>query len=340
VIFSLDSSFFTQHFREAAEEQGETAKGASPMGMKPRWYRDGSVYSQTQRTVDRQFFFKPDPVVRNIIGACAARALKDHPVKIYWLEFNINHEQTGIAPRSDSAEDLTNIVNFKRTFHRLLAEDVNRYLRRKGAVFSTRSRDVECVDDPSLERQFFYAMTNPVKDGLVDRVAHWKGFSSYNALARGDEETFTYIDRTAWHRQGGERSGKPPEAFTRSIHLEYTPLPQWEALTPSKRQALIRRECRELEKRFREEREQEGRPVMSAARMARIDHRDRPTSEPERTPKPLCHASTPEAARRFEEEYRTFLDAYVVASAAYRQGDWNAAFPRGSLKPPLMTVQV
>ena len=310
------------------------------MGMYPRWYREGAVYSQTQRTIDRQFLFKPDPEVRNIIGASAARAQKDHPVKLYWLEFNINHEQCGIAPLSDSQEDLTNIVNFKRTFHRLLAEGLNRYLDREGGVFSSPSRDVECVDGPSLERQLLYAMANPVKDGLAERVARWGGFSSYNALARGEAETFTYVDRTAWHRQGGARSGRPAEAFTRSVRLEYTPLPQWEGMRPEKRQALIRRECRALEKRFREEREEAGRRAMSAAEMARLDHRDRPKSRPERTRKPLCHASTREAAEQFEEEYRRFLKAYAIASVYYRQGVWDVEFPRGSLKPPLMTVQV
>ena len=62
------------------------------MGMHPRWIKEGSVYSLTQRTVDRQFLFRPDPVVENIIGASAARALKKHPVNLHWLDVNINHE--------------------------------------------------------------------------------------------------------------------------------------------------------------------------------------------------------------------------------------------------------
>ena len=33
------------------------------MGMQPRWIKEGSIYSQTQRTVDRAFLFKPDPVI-------------------------------------------------------------------------------------------------------------------------------------------------------------------------------------------------------------------------------------------------------------------------------------
>ena len=45
------------------------------MGAHPRWIKEGSVYSITQRTVDRMFLFLPSPVLRNIVGACAARAL-------------------------------------------------------------------------------------------------------------------------------------------------------------------------------------------------------------------------------------------------------------------------
>ena len=30
------------------------------MGMHPRWIKEGSVYSLTQRTIDRAFLFKPD----------------------------------------------------------------------------------------------------------------------------------------------------------------------------------------------------------------------------------------------------------------------------------------
>ncbi|MDX2480470.1 MAG: hypothetical protein QNK24_09035, partial [Desulfuromusa sp.] len=104
--------------------------------------------------------------------------------------FNINHEQNGIAALSDSAEHLNNLTQFKKTFHRLIAEGINRHLGREGAVFSTPARTVECLDNESVEQQFFYAMTNPVKDDLVDRIAHWKGFSSYDQLALGKDNVY------------------------------------------------------------------------------------------------------------------------------------------------------
>ena len=308
------------------------------MGMHPRWIKDGSVYSHTQRTVDRQFLFLPDPVVRNIIGASAARALEKHPIKLYWLEMNINHEQAGTAPVDGTQESLTNVVSFKQTFHRLVAEEVNRHLGREGSIFSTPSRDVECIDNESAGRQLEYAMTNPVKDGLVDRVAAWKGFSSYNALALGKDEVYTYIDRTAWHKSGGKRSGKPPEAFTKTVRLTYTPLPGTESLAPSERQAQLRRRCLELEQAFREQRKAEGRSVMSEAKMAKTDPRDRPASSPKRTKKPLCHAASKEAAEAYIASLREFLDAYRVASASYRSGCHDAAFPSGSFRPPLIVA--
>jgi hypothetical protein len=228
------------------------------------------------------YLLKPDPVIRNIIGASAARAQQNHPVKLWWLECNINHEQTGIGPIDDSRKSLTNVALFKQTFHRIAAEEINRYLEREGPLYSTASRDVECLDNESVQRQFEYALTNPVKDGLIDRIANWDGFSSYDY-----------------------------------------------------RQAAIRRRVRELEQAFRENRD---RPAMTPAQMKRIDHRDRPKTKPERTRKPLCHAATKEAEKQYREAHREFLNAYIVASAAYRSGAYNTEFPAGSFRPPLIVA--
>ena len=304
--------------------------------MHPRWVRADLVTSTTQRTVDRQFLFKPDPFTRNLIGASAARALKKFPVKIYWLEYNINHEQSGLAPIDDSPEAATNLVLFKQVFHRLIAEGINDHLDREGAVFSSRSRDVPCVDNPSVEDRYFYALTNPVKDGLCDKIKHWGGFSTYAALAEGKCERYTYIDGTAWNRAGGRRSKKPRKAFEKSITLEFTPLPGWENLSVPQRQTRIRRRVRELEQRFREERKAAGRFAMTKERMEKVDHRDRPKTPAEKTRKPLCHAACLDARKAFEAEHREFRDAHRLASISFLSGQFDVAFPKGSFRPPLI----
>ncbi len=308
------------------------------MAKRPRWLKPDAVYCETQRTVDRQFFFKPDATVRNIIGACAGRAQKKYPVKLYWLDFNINHKQDGMAPISGSTEHLENLVRFDQLFNSLVAREINRYLEREGPLFSTRNRTDEAIDDFSLEQQLLYAVTNPVKDGLVDRVSHWKGFSSYEQLATGRVETFTYLDRTAWHRAGGDRSRKSREAFTKTVTVELSPIPSWEHLPTHKRQALFRRRVREIEQSCRVERERDGRREMGPTKLAKVDHRDRPKTRKPRTRQPLCHASSVEAANEYRESWRSFLDRFWYASGMWLKGVRDVEFPSGSFRPPLLQL--
>ena len=306
------------------------------MGSNPRLIQEGYIIATTQRTVDRQFLTKPTPAIRNLVGACAARAMHKYPVKLYWLDMNINHEHMGLAPVDGSPEAASAVVEFKRLYHRLLACELNRMLGREGALFSSASRDVICLDNKAAEEALGYAITNPVKDGLVDRAAHWKGFSSYPSLAQGERPAYTYIDWKAWREAGGKRSGKDPAAFTKSIHLSFTPLPDTEHLTADQRRARIRRQCRELEQKFREARAREGRRVMSPARLEKLDHRDRPSKPAEKRRKPLCRASDRALVSAYIDSFNAFLKAYRSASIAYRSGHLDVEFPRGSFKPPLL----
>jgi hypothetical protein len=197
---------------------------------------------------------------------------------------------------------------------------------------------VECIDDESLEQQFFYAMTNPVKDGLVETVSEWKGFSSYQVLAHGKKETFTYFDRTAWHRARGKNKNLPLEQFMKKVSIEYTPLPEHMTMKSDARQAYIRREVRALEKRFQKERESLGRKAMGASALLRLDHRNRPKSAAVRTKKPLCHAASAERAKQYKEEFILYLNAYRAASIIYRSGVHEVEFPEGAIRPPLIVV--
>jgi len=308
------------------------------MARRPRWLKSDTIYCDTQGTIDRQFLFKPDPETRNIIGACAARALKKYPVKLYCLEFNITHKHSEKAPLSDSPEHLQNLVRFDQMFNSLLVRELNRKYERVGPLFASRNRTDEATDDSAAEQQLFYAVTNVVKDGLVDRVEHWGGVSSYRQLATGQVDTYTYIDRTAWHRAGGVSSGKPPEAFTRTVTLELTPLPGWEGMSPSKRQAHFRREVRRMERHFRDERARKGRGVMGKSRLAKVDPRDRPKSRREKTRQPLCHSSTLEGAKEYEALLREYMDRYYRASDMWMRGVWDVEFPAGAIRPPPLMV--
>ena len=309
------------------------------MADKPRWIKAESTYCEVQRTVDRQFFFKPDETIRNIIGVAAGRALQKYPVKLFWLDFNINHRQSGKQPLSNSREHLENCVKFDQLFNSLVARGINKYFGREGALYSSRNRIAEATDDVSLEQQLLYAVTNPVKDGLVERVAHWKGFSSYEQLATGKVERFSYIDWSAWHRAGGARSKKAPEAFVKWVEVKLSPIPSWEKMPEHKRQALFRRRIRELEQDYRVEREREGRATMGTSKLAKLDPRDRPKNPPKKQGRqPLCHSSTVEGAKEYKKKWRDFLDRYYAASGMWMKEVFNVEFPSGSFRPPLIRI--
>ncbi|MDJ0761340.1 MAG: hypothetical protein QNJ97_00005 [Myxococcota bacterium] len=304
------------------------------MGDRPRWIKADAVYCEVQRTVDRCFLFKPDEQVRQIIGASAGRALEKYPVKLFCLDFNINHKQDLIAPISDASEHIQAVARFHQMFNSLVARGINKYYGREGALFSSRNRSTEAVDDISLEQQLFYAVTNVAKDGLVDRVAHWKGFSSYKQLATGEVERFRYIDWTAWHKDGGIKSKKKPDAFMKTVVVKLSPLPSWEQMPDHKRQAHFRREVRKLEQSYREQRKREGRPVLGKPQLEKLDPREKPKTPFVRTRKPLCHASMKEAVEEYREALRDFLDQYWYASGMWQRGILDVSFPSGSFKPP------
>ena len=183
-----------------------------------------------------------------------------------------------------------------------------------------------------------YAVTNPVKDGLVDLIAHWKGVSSYNQLATGTVDRYTYVNRTKWHRAGGEKCKKPLSAFTETVEVVLSPLPSWEHLPDHKRQAMFRRLVRQEEQRFREERERENRNVMGKRKLEKVDFRDRPKTKKYAGPQPLCHASNYEARREFKEDWRYFLDHFYQMSGHFLKGNFDVEFPKGSFRPPLIQV--
>jgi len=285
------------------------------------------------------FFLRPTPELRNIIGACLGRAQQKFPVKIYWVDPNVNHMHRGREPFEGLEE---NMSDFDQLFFSLLTREVNRMLGRGGAgtIWAGRTNSEECIDDKSAEQQLLYGVTNLVKDGLLDRVAHNKGFATYHAIASGDlYERFEYIDRTAWNRAGGKRRNLPLSDFKKTVTVQYSKIPEWAHLTDSQYATRFRKEVRALEKKFREARENEGKRVAGPVKLAKLDPWGRPNHRKERTRQPLCHSSTPEGAAEYEEKWKAFLDKRAKASQLFLEGNLYVEFPKGSFRPPLVTLR-
>ena len=305
------------------------------MARRPRLFEPDIVYDVTVQTVDREFLLKPTPEINNIFGASLGRAQRLFPVDLHYALANVNHPHLGV---SVPEERLANLEPFFNLSMSLVAREVNRHWQRKGPVWMSRLHIIPCVEDDKAEERLYYAMTNPVKDGLVGKLSQYPGFSTYRQLARGETERYFYFDRTAWWRQGGPAGKRRLEEFIEWVSLDVAPLPHQREMKASGRETRFRHRLREAEERFDELRRREGRTVFGVKGLRKLNHRDRPRSDHKRSVQPLCHASTVEGRVAYELRYREARQARMTASVLFRQGQFEVEFPRGTFPPPLKTM--
>jgi hypothetical protein len=333
------------------------------MGNRPRLYEPNILYSAVSNTVDRQFLFKPNhnrrnpllasdcppyaldprtdvipvPSAVNIVGAAVGRALEQCPVELRWFEANVNHTHSGVTAKP---EQIGNISAFYKAANSSIARELNRLWKREGHLVAARPRIEPCLDDRAAKQQLVYAMTNPVKDGLVETVRESPFFSTFRHQASGDPLRFWYLDRAAWWKAGGPRKKSHRlKDFLRWIEYELAPpLPEWDRVAEHKWRAELRALVREVEEEQRELRRRERRSVVGVPRLQRLSPFDKPAEPRESTPQPLCHTSDPRLYFEYRRKWREFLNEYRKASHDYRAGYFDREFPEGSFRPPLVTL--
>lgn len=335
---------------------------AAAMSCRLRMIEPDIVYEVVTGTVDRQFLFRPNshpsnpllheschpdaldpqndhlpkPSIFNIIGYALARAMELHPVKLHAAEQNINHIHSNI---SVDIEQLGNISMFYRTAHSIIARQINKLYNREGHVFAGRLRATSCEDDDAAEDKLIYSITNIVKDGLVDRQNGKVFLSSFPQLSKCERLRFWTIDWRRFHKKGGFRvKSHRPKDYIVWKELEFDWLAGYLNWSESKRQTRIRKQIAEKTETIAEELKAEGKSPMTIARLKALDPRSRPKTPRKSTRQPQCHASTKDAATAFQERQRRFIDDYVPASADFRNGNYQRAFPLGSYRPPLMAI--
>ena len=308
------------------------------MARKPRLWTTDLCYELTLRTEHQMFLLKPDYDTNHILGSCLGRAQKKHPVRIHAFFSNINHFHCIFSLGPDQVR---NASLFLRYFHGLTAKQLNIHYKRKGRVWSSRGRIIPIVDQDALIERLLYAATNVVKDGLVEKTSHWPGCSTYEQMAHGTRQTFTYFDRTRWWLAGGRWKKIPIENFIKRIEVEIAPLPGWEHLPSHESQSRFRRLIKEKEQALSEIREREGRPVLGKSGLMRVDPKSSPESPKKPTPMPKCHASTKQKRESFiNDVLKPFWDKYREAAGRFLSGDYCVEFPSGSIPPPIVTVRV
>lgn len=279
----------------------------------PREILPGRFYKVTRRCTQRQFLLRPDEETNNAFIYCLAEAAARFEIEVIAASVQSNHHHTDVFDRHGR------IVEFMEHFHKMTAKCMNVLRGREENFWSSEDASLVHLVDPSdVFDKAIYTLTNPVKDGLVDTVAHWPGVNTLKSLLTNKP---LRARRPAYYFS--EHGVMPAEV---TLHLA---IPA-ELGDPD----IFRRELQQgvaaLEAEKREERARTGRRVVGRARVLRQSWRDSPTSdEPRRTLKPRVAARSKWHRIQTLLRNKAFVAAYKSARLAWLAG-LEVVFPAGT----------
>jgi putative transposase len=279
----------------------------------PREVLPGRFYLVTRRCTQRQLLMRPDDEMNNAFIYCLGEASERFGIEVLLTCAMSNHHHTVIYDRHGRYPD------FLEHFHKMVARSLNA-LRGRWENFwsSAQASVVRLIDRDDVMRKLVYTATNPVKDGLVEKVHHWPGVNGMAALLSGRAM------RATRPRHFFRAAGRMPE----TVQLRFVipaELGESAAVCGELAQQVAQAELELASKRL-----QAGTRVRGRRGVLRQSWRDQPVDrEPHRTLRP--HVAAINVWQRVEalQRNREFLDAYRDARTRWLAGGL-AKFPAGT----------
>ncbi len=279
----------------------------------PREVLPNQAYMLTRRCTQRQFLLRPDDETNNAFLYCLAEAAQRFEIEVIAVSVQSNHHHTDVFDRHGR------IVEFMEHFHKMTAKCMNELRGREENFWSSEESSLVHLLEPSdAVEKVVYTLSNPVKDGLVDTVAHWPGVNTLKNTISGKPI------RARRPKYFFSEKGVMPAEVT----LELTVPPELGDAVAFRRAVIDG--VAALENQKRAERMSTGSQVLGRARILRQSWRDSPTSnEPRRALKPRLAARS--IWHRIERLQRSkaFVAAYKAARLAWLAG-LEVVFPAGT----------
>lgn len=282
----------------------------------PRSVVPHRCYLITRRCSERRFFMRPDKETANAFIYCLSVSAERFGIGVIGFGTMSNHYHAVVIDREGC------FPLFLQYFHRIFAVHQNVLRGRWEAFWAPHEQPsvVELVRGEDLVAKLVYAITNPVKDGLVDKLEHWPGASCISALVSQKALTATRPKR--YFRADGTFP------LVASLTLSVSPLHcslehhEWTEQVQTQVDLAI--------EKIRANRIASGRRVLGAKALLAQHWNDSPPSlEPRRSmnPRVACR----DKWRRIEtlQRNRDFLDAYRAARQSWMRGEKNIEFPVG-----------
>jgi len=281
--------------------------------MSARPVLPNTYYKITRRCTQRQFLMRPDEPTNNAFVYCLGEAAQRFGIDVILPSAMSNHHHTVVFDRHG------HINEFTAHFHKLLAKCQNALRGRWENMWaSERVCKVRLIKPSDVIAKIIYAATNPVKDFLVDTVAHWPGVNGLYPLLNNKP---MHAERPAHFFRD---DGPMPDEIT--LELVIPP----ELGDPDEIRRLLRERVAKVELHFAKRRARSGRRVLGRQRILRQSWRDSPTSrEPRRNLRPRVAAQSVWARIEALQRDRQFEVDYARARAAWLAGH-DAVFPAGT----------
>lgn len=293
----------------------------------PRPVFPGQFLIMQRRCTQRQFLLKPDDETNNAFVYLLGEAAQRFDVNIILPQMMSNHHHSALYDRHG------NHVAFREHFHKLMAKSQNALRGRWENMWSTEE---PCIIEPvaveDLLNQLVYIATNPVNDGLVEKVHHWPGPKFVQALLSGREM------RATRPRHFFRADGPMPAEVVLNLGLP-DDFPEKEAFL-----AELERRIEEVEAQQARERMKTGRRVVGRRRILRQSWRDTPTSrEPRRNLRPrvasrdkLQRLTALGRNKEWQAEYRVARTLWLAGlEVEFPYGTyWLRRFANVRVKPP------
>ena len=281
--------------------------------MVPRAVLPGSFYKVTRRCTQRQFLLRPDHATNNAFVYCLGVAAQRFGIDVILPSVMSNHHHTVVFDRHGKLNE------FVEHLHKMFARCQNALRGRWENLWASQPVcKVRLIKPRDVLAKIVYAATNPVKDFLVDTVAHWPGVNGLYSLLNGKPmhaHRPTYFFRA--------RGPMPAEV---TLHLVIPP----ELGDPAEIRRTLRERVEKVENHFRQLRARTGRRILGRQRVLRQSWRDSPSSaEPRRNLRPRVAAKNTWARIEALQRDRQFVIDYGAARVAWLAG-LPAVFPAGT----------
>jgi putative transposase len=281
----------------------------------PRQIVPGRVYMVTRRCTQRQFLLRPDDATTNAFVYCLALAAERANMGVIAFLAHSNHHHTIVLDHDGRMPE------FLERFHKLLAKHQNALRGRWENFWASESTSVVELPTPDdVLTKMVYALTNPVKDQIIEKADHWPGASSLQANLERRKLT----------------ASRPPRFFSKDGTLpEFVTLPcirapGFETLTVDAWRALLESRVRDIEEQAAAARKNGRFRILGRAQVLRQRPTDRPTSsEPRRGISPRVGSVNKWARIEAIQRNKAFIAAYRQARTLLKAGQ-HALFPAGT----------